>query len=113
MFQQQYFRAKTPQLNKLVEHVTSEHSLPVIAGRQLKIYYAAQVATAPLAFTMMVNQPKGVPDRYARYVINYLRKTFRLKVPVRLFWRERPGKEKRAAAGKRFAARDRSKRRKK
>ncbi len=111
VFQQQYFRAKTPQLNKLVEHVSSEHSMPIISGRQLRIYYAAQVATAPLCFTMMVNQPKGVPDRYARYVINYLRKAFRLKVPVRLFWRERPGQEKRKAAAKRFAARDRSKRR--
>ncbi|PZR09789.1 MAG: ribosome biogenesis GTPase Der [Archangium gephyra] len=111
VFAQQYFRAKTPQLNKLVEHVTQEHSMPIIAGRQLRIYYSAQVATAPLAFTMMVNQPKGVPERYERYVINYLRKVFRLKVPVRLFWRERPGQEKRKAAAKRFAARDRSKRR--
>lgn len=111
VYGQQYFRAKTPQLNKLVEHVTTEHSMPVVGGRQLKIYYAAQVATAPLAFTMMVNQPKGVPDRYARYVVNYLRKTFRLKVPVRLFWRERPGQKKRAEVGRRFAARERSKRR--
>jgi GTP-binding protein len=112
VFQQQYSRVATSKLNKLVEHVTTEHSMPVIAGKQLKIYYAAQVATAPLAFTMMVNQTKGVPDRYARYVINYLRHTLRLKVPVRLFWRERPGQEKRKAVGRRFAARERSKNRK-
>ncbi len=111
LFQQQYFRAKTNQLNKIVEHVTSEHSLPIVGGKQLRIYYSAQVATAPLAFTMMVNQPKGIPDRYARYVIGYLRKAFHLKVPVRLFWRERPGQEKRKAAGKRFKAREMSKRR--
>jgi GTP-binding protein len=113
VFQQQYFRAKTNQLNKIVEHITSEHSLPIISGKQLKIYYSAQVATAPLAFTMMVNQPKGVPDRYARYVINYLRKTFRLKVPIRLFWRERPGQTQRKEAGRRFQARERSKARRK
>ncbi|MFZ5788172.1 MAG: ribosome biogenesis GTPase Der [Acidobacteriota bacterium] len=111
VFQQQYFRAPTPQLNRLVEHVTTEHSMPVVNGKQLRIYYGAQVGTAPLAFTMMVNQPKGVPERYERYVINYLRKTFRLKVPVRLFWRERPGQKKREAVGKRFKARERSKRR--
>lgn len=111
VFQQQYFRAPTPQLNRIVEHVTTEHSLPVISGRQLRIYYAAQVGTAPLAFTMMVNQPKGVPERYERYVLNYLRKTFRLKVPLRLFWRERPGQKKRAAAAQRFKAREQSKRR--
>ncbi len=111
IFQQQYFRAATPQLNKLVEHVQSEHSLPIIKGRQLKIYYSAQVATAPLAFTMMVNQHKGVPDRYERYIINYLRKVFRLKVPIRLFWRERPGQKKRAEAAQRFRAREKSKQR--
>ena len=111
VFQQQYFRAATPQLNKLVEHGTTEHSLPIINGKQLKIYYSAQVATAPLAFTMMVNQPKGVPDRYERYVINYLRKVFRLKVPIRIFWRERPGQKKRAEAAQRFRAREKSKNR--
>ncbi len=111
VFQQQYFRAKTPQLNKIVEHITTEHSLPVIGGKQLRIYYAAQVATAPLAFTMMVNLVKGVPDRYERYIINYLRKAFRLKVPVRIFWRERPGQQKRAEAAKRFKAREKSKQR--
>ncbi len=111
VFAQQYFRAGTPQLNRIVEHVTTEHSLPVIAGRQLRIYYGAQVGTAPLAFTMMVNQPKGVPDRYERYVINYLRQAFHLKVPVRLFWRERPGQKKRAEAAQRFKAREQSKRR--
>ncbi|MFO0600349.1 MAG: ribosome biogenesis GTPase Der [Myxococcaceae bacterium] len=111
VFQQQHFRAPTPQLNKLVEHVTTEHSVPVVGGKPLRIYYAAQVSEAPLAFAMMVNKPKGVPDRYARYVINSLRKVFRLKVPVRLFWRERPGQKKREAVAQRFRARERSKRR--
>lgn len=109
VFQQQYFRAATPQLNKIVQHVTTEHSLPIVNGKPLKIYYSAQVATAPLAFTMMVNNPDGVPDRYARYVINYLRKVFRLKVPIRLFWRERPGAKKRAEAAQRFKSRAKSK----
>lgn len=111
LFEQQYFRAPTPQLNKLVEHVTTEHSVPVVNGRPLRIYYAAQVGTAPLAFALMVNEPDGVPDRYARYVINSLRKVFRLKVPVRLFWRERPGQKKRAEAAARYRAREKSKRR--
>ena len=109
LFQQQYFRAPTPQLNKLVAHVTTEHAVPVVGGKPLRIYYAAQVATAPLGFAMMVNKPKGVPERYERYVINSLRKVFRLKVPVRVFWRERPGQKKREAVGKRFKARQKSK----
>ena len=110
IFEQQYFRATTPVLNRIVEHVTSEHALPVVdRGRQLRLYYAAQVGTAPLAFAFTCNAPKAVPERYQRYVSNYLRETFRLKVPIRLFWRERPGQKQRAERGRQFAARAKSK----
>jgi GTP-binding protein len=110
---QQYFRAGTPLLNRVVDHVTSEHPLPVIsAGRQLKLYYAAQVGTAPPSFALMCNAPTQVPDRYARYVSNYLRETFKLKVPIRLFWRARPGQKQRLERAKRYEARDASRRRK-
>jgi GTP-binding protein len=108
---QQYFRAGTPLLNRVVEHVTSEHPLPVLArGRQLRLYYAAQVGTAPPAFAFMCNAPTQVPDRYQRYVSNHLRATFNLKVPIRLFWRARPGEKKRQEHARRFEARDRSRR---
>ncbi|MBL9036980.1 MAG: ribosome biogenesis GTPase Der [Archangium sp.] len=105
---QQAFRAPTPRLNRLIEHVTTEHSMPIINGKQLKLYYAMQVGSAPPSFAFICNAPAGVPDQYARYVSNYLRKTFDLKVPLRLFWRERPGKEKRAAQGQRFKNREQS-----
>jgi GTP-binding protein len=113
LFEQQYFRAGTPLLNRIVEHVTSEHPLPQIdRGRQLRLYYAAQVGTAPLAFAFMCNAPSQVPARYERYVTNYLRDTFKLKVPIRLFWRERPGGKQRAERAQRFKAREASQRRK-
>lgn len=112
LFEQQYFRAGTPLLNRVVEHVTTEHPLPVVErGRQLRLYYAAQVGTAPPAFAFMCNAPKSVPERYERYVTNYLRDTFKLKVPIRLFWRERPGGKQRAERAQRFKAREASKRR--
>ncbi len=110
LFDQQHFRAPTPVLNRLVEHVTTEHPLPVIDRRPLKIYYAAQVATAPPAFAFTVNTSKPVPDKYQRYVANRLRETFRLKVPLRLFWRNRPGESKRKDAAARFKARAQNKR---
>jgi GTP-binding protein len=111
LFEQQYFRAGTPLLNRIVEHVTTEHALPSISrGRQLKLYYAAQVGTAPPAFAVVCNAPTEVPDRYVRYVTNYLRDTFKLKVPIRLFWRERPGGKQRAERAQRFKAREQSQR---
>ncbi len=112
LFEQQYMKAPTPMLNRVIKHVTTEHPLPVTNGKQLRLYYAAQVGRSPLAFAITCNTPKGVPDRYARYVENYLRETFRIKVPMRIFWRERPGKKERSLAGQRFKARAKHKRRK-
>jgi hypothetical protein len=51
-----------------------------------------------------------VPERYARYVANSLREAFGLKVPIRLFWRERPGRKQREERAKRFEAQSRKKR---
>jgi len=111
VFDQQRFRAPTPMLNKLLEHVTTEHALPMAHGRQLRLYYVAQVAAVPPSFAFVCNMPAEVPDRYKRYVSNYLRSTFNLRVPIRMFWRERPGKDKRKDVGNRFKARAASKRR--
>ncbi len=105
LYQQQYTKASTPLLNRILDHVTTEHSTPIIKGRQLKLYYCAQVAVAPPAFAFMCSQAEGIPDRYQRYVSNYLRSTLRLKVPIRLFWRKRPGQRQRTEAVQRFKAR--------
>ncbi len=111
LFEQQYFRAGTPMLNRVVEHITTEHPMPWSGKRALKIYYGMQVGTAPPAFAFICSDPKGVPDRYERYVSNYLRKTFSLRVPMRLFWRERPGKKQRALAAQTFKKRAEHRRR--
>ncbi len=108
LYDMQHFRAGTPMLNRIIEHVTTEHPLPVVKGRPLKLYYAMQVATAPPSFAFICNQPKDVPERYERYVSNYLRETFNLKVPIRMFWRERPGQKQRAAQAQRFKNRSES-----
>jgi GTP-binding protein len=108
---QQQFRAPTPLLNRILEHVTTEHPMPVVGGRPLKMYYVAQVAVAPPSFAFVCNQPHGIPDRFQRFVSNWLREALRLKVPVRLFWRERPGKKARAETARRFKARETSRRR--
>lgn len=91
------FRAPTPQLNKLVEHVIEHHPMPVVDGRPLRLYYAAQVAVAPPTFIFRSNRPGKVPDMYVRYLSNQLRSTFDLKVPMRLYFRERAGQAKRVA----------------
>lgn len=94
------YRAPTPQLNRLLEHIYDNHPSPIVDGRPLRLYYMAQVAAAPPTFTITCNKPKGVPDRYRRYIVNQLREAFGLRVPIRLLFRERPGQAKRAARKK-------------
>jgi GTPase len=97
LFDQYHFRAPTPQLNKLLEHIMEFHPVPFEGGKPLRIYYIAQVSAAPPTFALTCNRPKQIPDRYKRYIVNQLRDTFDLKVPITLLWRERPGKAKREA----------------
>ncbi len=94
------YRAATPQLNRLLDQVVDTHPSPIIGGKQLRLYYIAQVGTAPPAFALTCNNPERVPDMYKRYLINQLRKTFDLRVPLRVFFRPRPGQAKRAARKK-------------
>jgi GTPase len=96
LYDQYQYRAPTPQLNKLLKHITEHHPAPMSAGKPLRLYYIAQVGRAPPAFAIMCNRPDKVPDRYQRYIVNQLRDTFGLKVPMRLFLRDRPGQKERS-----------------
>ncbi|HYO54171.1 ribosome biogenesis GTPase Der [Archangium sp.] len=91
------YRAPTPQLNRLLEHIADNHPAPIVGRGPLRVYYMAQVGTAPPTFALTCNRPDGVPDMYKRYITNQLRSTFDLRVPIRLLFRERPGQAKRAA----------------
>ncbi|MBL8952337.1 MAG: ribosome biogenesis GTPase Der [Myxococcaceae bacterium] len=104
LHRQAHVRASTPLLNRLLQHVTTEHPLPTEGGKSLKIYYVAQVGEAPPTFQFICNRPKLVPDRYKRYLLNQLRETFDLKVPVRLKFKERPGSKSREQALGRYKA---------
>jgi GTPase len=91
------YRAPTPQLNRLLEHMVDSNPAPIVAGKPLRLYYIAQVGTAPPTFALTCNNPERVPDMYKRYITNQLRKTFDLRVPLRLLFRARPGQAKREA----------------
>ncbi|MBI3182311.1 MAG: ribosome biogenesis GTPase Der [Myxococcales bacterium] len=91
------FRAPTPRLNRLLEHVSEEHPAPFAKGRRIRLYYAAQVGASPPTFAFVCNLPQQVPQQYKRYLEHQLRDAFELKVPIRLLFRERPGKARREA----------------
>jgi GTP-binding protein len=95
------FRVPTPRLNKLLGHIQDDNPAPFARGRPLRLYYIAQVGDSPPTFAVTCSQPREVPDFYKRYVINQLRSTFRLRVPLRLLWRERPGQVRRQSRKRR------------
>ena len=97
LHQQFHQRVPTPALNRLLAKVVDAHPAPIVGGRPLRLYYAAQVGTAPPAFAFTTNRPAAVPEAYRRYLSNQLRETFGLRVPLQLFFREKPGRAKRVA----------------
>lgn len=111
LHRQASFRAPTPQLNRLLKHITTEHPAPFHNGKALRIYYCAQVGVTPPTFNFICNRPDEIPDRYQRYILNQLRGTFDLRVPVRLLFKARPGSGKRKAVAERMKARRSHKRR--
>ena len=101
LYEELKFRAPTPKLNRLLQQLMDSHPPPIVSGRSLRCYYVAQVASAPPTFALTCNAPELMPDRYKRYIVNRLRQTFLLKVPIRLILRERSKGRSGAAERKR------------
>jgi GTP-binding protein len=75
----------TSRLNKLLEDIMAEHPPPVVRGRRIKLGYAHQGGRNPPLIIVHGNQTEHVPDSYRRFLINRIRKLFRLSgTPIRL-----------------------------
>ncbi len=80
----------TSGLNKLLGDAVIHHTPPIYRGRRLKLYYTAQIKTAPPTFAIVANAPKGIHFSYQRYLKNRFRDGLGLdKVPIRLIFKER------------------------
>jgi len=90
VYRQYHERFPTAALNRLLEAAVSHHQPPMHRGRRLKLYYTAQIGTAPPTFAVVANAPAGIHFSYQRYLVNRYREGLGLdRVPVRLFFRER------------------------
>ena len=87
-------RLPTHALNELLEAIQLEHPAPLARGRPVKLYYVAQVATAPPTFVLQCSRPEAITDSYRRFVENRLRETFHMRVPLRLVFRERKRRDR-------------------
>jgi len=86
-------RFSTSGLNKLLEDAVNRHAPPIFRGRRLKLYYTAQIKTAPPTFAVVANAPEGIHFSYQRYLKNRFREGLGLdKVPIRLVFKQRSKK---------------------
>lgn len=95
VYRQASMRITTGTLNDVIAEAVMVNEPPSDKGRRLKIYYATQVAVRPPTFVIKVNDPKLMHFSYARYLENYLRKSFSMEgTPVRMYFRPRGSEEK-------------------
>ncbi len=81
-------RISTGQLNKWLSYVVENHPAPAVNGRRIRLKYMTQAKTRPPTFAVFASQASQLPDSYSRYLINNLRKDFKLDgVPIRIFVR--------------------------
>jgi GTP-binding protein len=96
IFEQWSSRARTPELNRIIENALKRHQPPLVRGKRLKIYYIAQIRTRPPTFACVVNDPKRVRTSYRRYLANRLRDELNLnRTPIRLRFKPRKQKGRR------------------
>ncbi len=69
---------KTAALNRLLGQAVAALEPPLIGGRRLKLYYVAQVGSAPPRLVLFANMERGVPPAYLRYLEGRLRAAYAL-----------------------------------
>lgn len=83
-------RFSTHALNQLLAAIQEAHPAPLARGRPVKLYYVAQAGYAPPTFVIQCSRPEAIGDGYRRFVEHRFREAFRLEIPMRLVFRERP-----------------------
>lgn len=83
-------RLGTAALNARLREAIAMHQPASDRGESVRIYYAAQVRTAPPTIALVTNRRGAVSDAYVRYLENRLRERFPLEgAPVRWVFRAR------------------------
>jgi GTP-binding protein len=95
-------RVSTGALNDTIRRAISDHAIPSVKGRQMKIRYATQADVQPPLIIIFCNHPDQLHFSYVRYLENAIRRKFEFRgVPLRIELRKGSGeqtKEERLAA---------------
>ena len=89
VYDQRHRRIPTAQLNAFLESVT-QWNPPASSGRELKLFYITQHATAPPTFVIFASYPELVTGSYRRFIEKKLREEYNFEgTPIRIKWRKR------------------------
>jgi GTPase len=78
----------TGTLNRVLHAATERVQPPIVQGRRMKFYYAAQTGNRPVRVRLFVNSTDRVTASYRQYLVNILRDSFGLEgAPVLLDFR--------------------------
>jgi GTP-binding protein len=81
----------TPLLNRTLQDAILTKPPASAQGRHLKLFYATQTEQAPPTFTLFVNHPELLVERYRKYLAGRLRQAFGYEgCLIRLEVRDRP-----------------------
>lgn len=78
-------RISTSELNKWFEYATAQMQPPLTNGKSIRLKYISQTNLKPPTFTIFGNRVDFIDNTYKRYLLNSLRKSFRLSgIPLRI-----------------------------
>ena len=90
VYHQYTLRVGTGQVNQALKKILAGHSLPLMGGQRVKIFYGTQVAVKPPTFVFFANYPEKIHFSYQRYLVNQLREQFGMdSTPIRVYFRKR------------------------
>lgn len=77
----------TSKLNNWLRETTAQHTPPMFKGRATKLKYMTQAKKRPPTFVVFANNTSKIKGAYERYLINQLRKDFKITCPIRMIFK--------------------------
>ena len=88
-------RVPTGELNRVFRRILEQHNPPTVGSRNLRFYFAQQVAIRPPTFVLQCNAPEIVPTDYKRYLANQIRAYYGFEgSPIKVLFKKPAGRRK-------------------
>lgn len=88
-------RIPTGELNRVFRRIIGQHTPPTVGSRNIRFYFAQQVAIRPPTFVIQANAPEIIPTDYKRFITNQIRAYYGFAgTPIRVMFKKPAGRRK-------------------